>query len=170
MKLVRKHIFRNYVDTHKDIFFSQLVACLPISTKILRRFYHLTTQGLSRMFGFNQGRREPQIPSRLIHQQVEAFWQQTDQSRTSKPDHPNLLQEDEENTLIYGTNSREIINHLIQENIIIKQNLEKCFHDKIKQDQTIGEIENLLFAVNEICHSLVMELYKNVSDKKIDEK
>ena len=156
---------------HVKTYFSHslLHACLYLP-KLLRRFYNLTIQGLSKMFGFNQRRREPQIPSRLIHQHVKAFWQQTDQSRTRKPDNPNLLQKDAENTLTCGTNLREIINHLIQENIITKQNFEKCFHDKIKQDQTIEEMENLLLAVNEICHSLVMELYKNVSDKKIDEK
>ena len=122
---------------------SLLHACLYLP-KILSQIYQLAIQGVSRMFGFNQRRSEPKISSCSIHQDNEVFLQQTNQSGTGQCDLPNTLQEDAENTLIYGTDLRETINQLKHEINITKQNFKNIFDDKIKQDQRIREVENIL--------------------------
>ena len=102
--------------------------------KLLRRTYHLMINGLLRIFGYNQRKNNSKRKRRLISIN-ESFVEQLDQSRSGKIDNFELLQ----------------------------MHVEELFRNKIKQDKKIEEMENLILSINEICHSLVIEYYKQIN-------
>ena len=128
----------------------------------------MTTQGLSKIIGFNHKRRKCKTSSHQNPHQTEASWHQADLFKIKKTDPPHKLQKGAEHTFICDKALRDIITQLLNDNNIMKQNFEKALHDKIKQDQTIREMENLVLAINEVCHSLVMELYKDANSTKTE--
>lgn len=133
--------------------------------KLSRRFYNAVIQTLSNCIGLETKHFTPDTSGfQLTNGQVYAVNRVNSKSRRSESSnlnisdgHLNTVQGDAEHIMVDEDISRELINDIICDNIVLKNRLEKVVVETANVKTNLEEIGNRVKEINDICDILLSE-------------